>query len=490
MFCPNCGTEFGDGANFCPKCGARRPQPQPVQESGPGQGAPPPPPTAPQAPPSPGAAPAAAGAVPAKKRSKRPLVIGILAVAAVTVAAVLAVFLGGGAGPEISAVQNGYLGEFTDMTVGEVFDGYFSGLFGYETGRWDSGVTDDGTTVVQLDYTGGALETTTIQFSMLDDACFKVTALASPFEVIEEPSDLLAALNKIYAASYEARYAPEEIAGVEEELLERLAAVNATSALYGAAGDYAGDRSQLYLLFGDTPLEMSAAELLDLYGVLDAGGEDGQDVSSGAVFSTGTFATESDASSVYENGGIVVELTVVDSQITYTVTSISAMGRIATISGAADQGSVIQASGDDGWFNIVAGEITAIDDDAIAVEFEVVTYDPDAMWNLGCPYTILTRCAEPEPPVPASSYPIEIRMDNLMSANILGDTFWGAYENGWLEEWMYLYVHGDSDPDILFEPFWYDAQLGEWTYYGITYDQAEEAGWGYVWIEIMANNGY
>ena len=151
---------------------------------------------------------------------------------------------------------------------------------------------------------------------------------------------------------------------------------------------------------------------------------------------------------------------------------------------------MIQASGDDGWFNIVAGEITAIDDDAIAVEFEVVTYDPDAMWNLGCPYTILTRCAEPEPPVPASSYPIEIRMDNLMSANILGDTFWGAYENGWLEEWMYLYVHGDSDPDILFEPFWYDAQLGEWTYYGITYAQAEEAGWGYVWIEIMANNGY
>ena len=28
MYCPNCGTEFKDGVNFCPKCGSKRPQPE------------------------------------------------------------------------------------------------------------------------------------------------------------------------------------------------------------------------------------------------------------------------------------------------------------------------------------------------------------------------------------------------------------------------------------------------------------------------------
>ena len=213
-----------------------------------------------------------------------------------------------------------------------------------------------------------------------------------------------------------------------------------------------------------------------------------QDDLSSVLFTSGTFATGGSESSVYMNGGIVAELEVAEDQVTYTVTSISSGERIAMISGASPQGDQLYASGDDGWGNIVAGNIFAIDEDSIAVEFDVVSADASAMWSLSCPYTVLDRCTEQT--VSVSSYPIQIRMDNLMSANILGDTFWSAYEGGWIEEWMSLYVNGSSDPDVLYEPFWYDDQLGEWTYYGITYSQAAEAGWGSVWTEIMESNGY
>ena len=221
----------------------------------------------------------------------------------------------------------------------------------------------------------------------------------------------------------------------------------------------------------------------------DAPADDGQTLPASASFSTGIYATERSDTAVYEGGGVVAELTVEGDQVIYTVTSVSASGRFASISGAASQGGQIAASGDDGWGNIVKGTLTALGADSVAVEFETVSLDPAAMWDLGLPYTVLTRCAEEEPPA-VSGYPIQIRMDNLMSANLLGDTFWSAYAGGWIEEWMFLYVHGGSDPDILYEPFWYDEQLGEWTYYGITYAQAEEAGWGGVWTEILANNGY
>ena len=218
--------------------------------------------------------------------------------------------------------------------------------------------------------------------------------------------------------------------------------------------------------------------------------EDTQNESPNAVFTSGTFATNGNASSVYENGGYLVELNVSGDQVAYTVTSISSGDRIASLSGVALQGNQIHASGDDGWFNVVEGDIMAIDSDTIAIEFEVVSADEYAMWQLSCPHTTLTRCTEAQTTTTASDYPIQINMDDLMSANLLGDTFWSAYAGGWLGEWMFLYVHGGSDPDILYEPFWYDEQIGEWTYYGITYSQAAEAGWASIWTEMLESNGY
>ena len=409
MYCPTCGTEFGDGVNFCPKCGTRRPQPKSIDENTVNQ-------PIPQAPETDSSAADAQheskptdtvsspkAATVTKKKSKLPLIIGILGIIIVAFIVIAALF-GSEDTPEISTVKNGYLGEYTDMTVDQVLDRYYRSGLGYETGTWDCGVTDDGITIVQVEYTHKTLDPVTIQFSMLDEDCFKITAFIDPTEAIEEPSDLLAALNKIYIASYESQYSQEEMGDVETQLLERLASVNATSVRYGASKNYTGNRSQLFELFGDTQLDMNVVALLDLYGYIDLSSLIGTDAdstandtsnaSSTAVFSSGTFATESDASSVYETGGIVVDLTVVDDQVTYTVTSISSAQRIASLSGVADQGNTIHATGDDGWGNIVKGDIVAMDDNFISVEFQLVSSNSDAMWELDSPYTILTRCVE------------------------------------------------------------------------------------------------
>lgn len=86
-----------------------------------------------------------------------------------------------------------------------------------------------------------------------------------------------------------------------------------------------------------------------------------------------------------------------------------------------------------------------------------------------------------------SSYPLQLDMDELLSAQVLGATFREAWADGWLGEWMYLYVNGSSDGPSPYEAYWYDAGLGEWTYYGITYSQAAAAGWGDIWLDLLSD---
>ena len=207
----------------------------------------------------------------------RGIIIGGVAAVVIIIIVALVMILGGGTASEISTVQNGYLGEYTDMTVKEVLDSYYGLLYQAE-GEWTSGENADvdGVTVVQVEYSSELLGTATLQFTMLDEQCFEITYINDPMEVIEEASDVLAVLNKVCVAAYESQYEQADLSQVEAQLLERLTEVNATSVRYGASADYDGDRSQLYQLFGDTQLDMSATELLELYGIVDYTGQPNQ----------------------------------------------------------------------------------------------------------------------------------------------------------------------------------------------------------------------
>lgn len=204
------------------------------------------------------------------------LIGGVAAVAAIIVVTLVIIF-GSGTASEISTVQNGYLGEYTDMTVKEVLDSYYGLLYQAE-GEWISGENADaeGVIMVQVEYSSELLGTATLQFTLLDEQRFEITYIDDPMETIEEASDVLAVLNKVYVAAYESQYEQAELAEIETQLLERMTEVNATSVRYGASADYDGDRSQLYQLFGDTQLDMSATELLELYGIVDYTGQPNQ----------------------------------------------------------------------------------------------------------------------------------------------------------------------------------------------------------------------
>lgn len=86
-----------------------------------------------------------------------------------------------------------------------------------------------------------------------------------------------------------------------------------------------------------------------------------------------------------------------------------------------------------------------------------------------------------------SGYPIQLDMNKLLSARIEGITFREAWDQGRLDEWMHLYVNGSSNSGSSYEAYWYDENLHEWTYYGITYSQAAAAGWGDIWLALMGN---
>lgn len=81
-------------------------------------------------------------------------------------------------------------------------------------------------------------------------------------------------------------------------------------------------------------------------------------------------------------------------------------------------------------------------------------------------------------------------MSDLLSANVLGDTLLSAGEGGWLDEWMFLYVDGSSDPDDPYDSYWYDKERDAWTLYGISYKDAKSANWGDEWLYVMERYGY
>lgn len=206
-----------------------------------------------------------------KKKSPIPILIACCLLVIASVGAIIILpRLGNSSANAVETVQNGYLGEYTDITVKEILDSYYGMLYDHE--QWDSGTTDSGTEIVQVRYFYEGMEedAVTIQFTMLNEECFKITALADPDKPIEQATDLLAAMNYNYLLAYMG--ANRSVAGdpaAEKVLIDRLNGISGSAVQYGSAADYRGDRAALCEADGQAPLNVSVAMLLDNYGLLD-----------------------------------------------------------------------------------------------------------------------------------------------------------------------------------------------------------------------------
>lgn len=181
----------------------------------------------------------------------------------------MSIYYTGGA---VETVQNGYLGEYTDMTVQELLFGHYS-TAQYDEETWGSSTTDAGDKVVTVTYTDdeGKEEDVVIQFTMLDEGCFKVTSFADPLHPLEKAEDLMRILNYFYFEQYGIKH--PEIVGTDAEMkfIKSLERIDGFVVQYGASADYKGDRRKICELAGDLPTEGTVVEVLQESGLVDMG---------------------------------------------------------------------------------------------------------------------------------------------------------------------------------------------------------------------------
>ena len=195
--------------------------------------------------------------------------LGIAAVAVVLMVALKLPSVGGlpvgmfsGTPEWVATVQNGYLGEYTDITVYELLSTYRSF---YENEVWDGGTTDAGTKIAEVRFTSPQSEdSTTIQFQMLNEEVFKVSAFVDTTQPNAQNSDILYMLNLMYYSEASMQYLLEEVK--TGQLCALMRTVDANEVTYGAATDYIGDRSALYKLDGGSLMGLTAAGLMEHYG--------------------------------------------------------------------------------------------------------------------------------------------------------------------------------------------------------------------------------
>lgn len=255
MRCRNCGSELSGNALFCSSCGQSTLQERPKKTS------------------------TVSGKKGKYRRKKRSRIKPVLCVVGVVVLCVGILGIGlslihfpelGANTDEIAVVQNGYLGEYTDFSVKEILGSYYGML--YEKEEWDSGTTDSGAQIVQARYYDEGMEedATTIQFTMLNEGCFKISAFVDPLNPVEKATDMLAAMNYNYVLAYVAEN--QSVVGdplAENGFIARISKISASAVQYGASADYGGNRATICELDGQTPLDVSVAMLLDNYGLLD-----------------------------------------------------------------------------------------------------------------------------------------------------------------------------------------------------------------------------
>lgn len=210
-----------------------------------------------------------------QKKSSNPMkwigrgALGVAVAAAILVAAVnippVSEFLVGifSDTPEwVPTVQNGYLGEFTDVTVYELLGNYRTF---YENEVWDGGTTDDGDRIAEVRFSDSQSSgSATIQFRMLNDEVFKVSAYVDTTMPDAKSSDILYMLNLMYYSEAAMNSLGDDVK--TEQLLALMRRVDANEVSYGAAAGYSGDRAALYRMGNDSLMGLTAAELLEYYG--------------------------------------------------------------------------------------------------------------------------------------------------------------------------------------------------------------------------------
>ncbi|MBQ7148984.1 MAG: hypothetical protein IJR96_09565 [Pseudobutyrivibrio sp.] len=164
----------------------------------------------------------------------------------------------------VETVQNGYLGEFTDVTVKDVLTKYLSPF--YENIEWEVGTSNDNEVMVQLTASGSdkdlGFDDTIIQFTFLNEDVFKISGLQDGVGTIEsnKASDVPYYLDVAYMYYYRDDFTTDE-----DFINGKFKDINATSVLYGASSTYDGDRKELCKLFNDTLMDMTAVELIYHY---------------------------------------------------------------------------------------------------------------------------------------------------------------------------------------------------------------------------------
>lgn len=254
MYCRFCGSEIDDDSLFCSTCGKttadedKKPKRKQSQRPQGKYG---------------------------RKKSRTPKIIGlIVGVIIIIIAVTVGIVVFGGSGATIdetiALVQNGYLGEYTDITVKEILDSYYGMM--YEEEIWDGGTTDSGTMLVEVQYYDEGFEEdkTIIRFTMLNEECFKVSTFIDPLHPVEKETDFFAAMNYNYLVAYMSRnrISPGDLAS-ELELLGRLNEISGSAVKYGASATYSGNRAAICEIEGQTPLDVSVTMLLDNYGFVD-----------------------------------------------------------------------------------------------------------------------------------------------------------------------------------------------------------------------------
>lgn len=163
----------------------------------------------------------------------------------------------------VDTVRNGYLGEFTDMTVSDLL-WCFRDFYEKET--WDGGTTKEGKRIAEVRfYNPNEDDSATVQFEMLNDEVFKLSAFVDSHTEIAVSTDLLFYLNSSYYSGRIMELFDDTAA--QAQLDQFMYRVSGSEVLYGASKDYTGERSALHLLFNDDQLELSAGELMEAYGL-------------------------------------------------------------------------------------------------------------------------------------------------------------------------------------------------------------------------------